>query len=111
MKAADRQPDTIRHHAPNAHGSVQARTLFARVLLATSRPKWRLLPGLHGVRDRLPIRLEDHAPWEEDSGTNGGNQGPSPVGSKGTHILDAPGAAPACENCDSIPRQESQCLA
>src|ERR1700730_12899935 len=50
-----------RHHAAKTHGRSYAGTLFARAFLAAPRGQWRVLPSLHGMRVRLPVRLEDHA--------------------------------------------------
>src|ERR1700681_4346330 len=46
-----------RHHAAKTHGRSYAGTLFARVFLAAPRGQWRVLPSLHRMRIRLPVRL------------------------------------------------------
>jgi hypothetical protein len=62
MEVSDWYGGAARHHAAKTHGCSYAGTLFTRVFLAAPRGQWKVLPSLPGVRDRLPVRLEDHAP-------------------------------------------------
>lgn len=45
----------IRNHAAKNYGRSYAGALFTRVFLAAARGEWGLLPGLHAVRDGLPV--------------------------------------------------------
>src|SRR5208337_1491269 len=110
MDVSDWYGGTTRHHAAKTHGCSYAGTLFTRVFLAAPRGQWKVLPSLPGVRDRLPVRLEDHASRRSGRRTGSGNHDrPTPLRSKTTD-LDAPGAAPAIEPSGSIPREKPQYL-
>src|SRR5258708_21085975 len=68
-------PGAISHHAAEDHGCSHARSMFARVCVASARRQWRVLPSLPPMCRRLSVRLENDAPWKPGGNPGCGDRG------------------------------------